>query len=89
MPATLEGEYFTLVTQKNHCNVCPFLRPLHERAHVLQRPLSESDKHLMLVADESQPILDAGARLLAKEMFYFDISIFNGGIVEITERCGP
>jgi hypothetical protein len=32
----------------------------------------------MLVADESQPNLDAGAGFLAREMFYFDISVFNG-----------
>jgi hypothetical protein len=33
---------------------------------------------LALVADESQPILDAGAGFVAREMYYFDISIFNG-----------
>jgi len=33
---------------------------------------------LVLVADESQPILDAGAGFVAREMYYFDISIFNG-----------
>jgi hypothetical protein len=32
----------------------------------------------MLVAVKSQPILDAGAGFLAREMFYFDISVFNG-----------
>jgi len=67
-----------LVTQQNHCNVCPVSQPLHGMAHNLQPPLFESNKDLMLVADESQPILDAGAGLLAREMFYFDISVFNG-----------
>jgi 5-deoxy-D-glucuronate isomerase len=33
---------------------------------------------LVLVADGSQPVLDADAGFVAREMFYFDISIFNG-----------
>lgn len=38
----------------------------------------ESNKHLMLVTDACQRILDTGAGFLAREMFYFDISVFNG-----------
>jgi hypothetical protein len=64
-----------LVTQQNHCIVCPISQPLHEMAHNFHPPLFKSNKDLMLVADESQPILDAGAGFLAREMFYFDISV--------------
>jgi hypothetical protein len=75
------GRLIHYVTQQNHCNVCPVSQPLHERAHILQPPLFESNKELVLVADGSQPILDAGAGFLAREMFCFDISVFNGVVL--------